>query len=240
MRKLLACVLALSGGVAGAAQFTVGVEALDYYPHYRSDAKGEFSGYARAVLDAFAADSGHQLSYRPLPVTRLYAEFVQGKVDFKYPDNAFWGKDAKGEAKVLYSAPVTGYVDGLMVLPARAGATDIKSLGIVAGFTPFPYKDDLAAGKYTLEERSSMDQLLKGVLLGRIDSAYVNIDVGRHALKTLGEEGKLVFNEAMPADRGNYHLSTLKHAEVLAQFDAWLQANGPRLAQLRGEYGLAP
>lgn len=240
MRIGLACVLALSCGVAGAAQFTVGVEALDYYPHYRTDAKGEFSGYARAVLDAFAADSGHEFEYRPLPVNRLYAEFVAGKVDFKYPDNAFWGKDAKGDAKVVYSAAVTPYVDGLMVLPARAGATDVKSLGIVAGFTPFPYKDALAAGKFTLEERNSLDQLLRGVLLGRIDAAYVNIDVGRHALKTLGEDGKLVFDEAMPADRGDYHLSTVGHAEVVAQFDAWLKANAPRLAQLRAEYGLAP
>lgn len=240
MRRLFVLGLWSLLGVAQAAQFTVGVEALDYYPHYRADAKQQFSGYARAVLDAFAADTGHQFTYRPLPVTRLYVEFVQGKVDFKYPDNAFWGGDAKQGAQVVYSDPVTPYVDGLLVLPARADATDIRSLGIVAGFTPFPYKDALAAKTYTLEERTSLDQVLKGVLLGRIDAAYVNIDVGRHALKAIGEEGKLVFNETMPADRGNYHLSTIAQAAVIGEFNAWLKANGSRLSALRAEYGLAP
>lgn len=240
MKRVIGGICVLWAGLASAGQYTIGVEALDYYPHYRADAKGEFSGYARAVLDAFGKDAGHQFSYRALPVTRLYVEFTSGAVDFKYPDNAFWGGDAKKGVKVLYSAAVTPYIDGLMVLPARVKATDIQTIGIVAGFTPFPYKEALAAKKHSLQERTSLDQVLKGVLVGRIDSAYVNIDVGRHALKTLGEDGKLQFNEAMPADRGNYHLSTIKHAPVLAAFDAWLQANGDRVKAMRREFGLDP
>lgn len=240
MRSALALALSLLLGSANAAQFTVGVEALDYYPHYRTDAQQAFSGYARAVLDAFAADSGHQFSYRPLPVTRLYVEFVQGKVDFKYPDNAYWGTDAKKGTEVVYSDPVTPYIDGLMVLPARATATDIKTIGSIAGFSPYVYLDDIAAKKYTLEERTSMDQLLNGVLLGRIDAAYVNIDVGKHSLKTLGKPDGLVFNEKMPASRDNYHLSTVKQAAVVTEFNAWLKANGAKLSALRAEFGLAP
>jgi len=229
--------------LATAAQggnYTIGVEALDYYPHYRADARGQFDGFARAVFDAFAEDSGHVFSYRPLPVNRLYAEFAAGQVDFKYPDNPQWGGDAKKGVEVRYSASVTPYVDGLLVLPAAAGKGAVASIGIVAGFTPFPYKDALAEGRYKLEERNALDQLLRGVLLGRLDAAYVNIDVGRHALRTLGEPGGLVFDAAMPADRGDYHLSSIKHAEVLGQFDEWLKANAERITALRKQFALDP
>ncbi|MBD8526849.1 substrate-binding periplasmic protein [Pseudomarimonas arenosa] len=226
------------GGSAAAAEYTIGVEALDYYPHYRSDAKGEFSGFARAVLDTYGQDRGHSFRYRPLPVTRLYAELIAGKVDFKYPDNAFWGKDAKKGAALSYSQPVVNYVDGLMVQSDRDPGTPIQTIGTVMGFTAFAYLDALAAGTYKVEERTSMDQLLKGVAVGRIDSAYVNIDVARHALKGTPEEGKLSFADSMPADRGSYHLSTLNHAELIKDFDAWLGSNADRVAALKKEYGL--
>jgi hypothetical protein len=238
---LLALGLLLGAGApAQSAEFTVGVEDLDYYPHYRADPDGGFSGYARAVLDAFAADVGHRFSYRPLPVNRLYAEFVAGKVDFKYPDNAFWGKLAKAGAEVRYSAPVTSYVDGLLVLPEAATATDIGTIGSVAGFTPFPYQAAIDAQSMKLETRLNLEQLLRGVLVGRLPAAYVNIDVARHALRAMGEEGRLVFNEAMPADRGHYHLSSIAHPQVIEAFDAWLASHADTLAALRQEYGLQP
>ena len=223
---------------AWAAEYTIGVESQDYYPHYRTDGKGEFSGYARAVFDAYAKDRGHVIHYRPLPVTRLYAELLTGRVDFKYPDNAFWGKEAKKGAAIVYSQPVAHYVDGLMVQSGRNPGAPIKTIGTVMGFTAFAYLDAVAAGTYQVEERTSMDQLLKGVAVGRIDSAYVNIDVARHALKGSAEEGKLVFADTLPSDRGSYHLSTLNHLGLIQDFDAWLSANAGRLTTLQKEFGL--
>ena len=237
MGPLLACTMLLSPSLH-AADYTIGVEALDYYPHYRSDQAGQFSGYARAVFDAYGEDRGHNFNYRPLPVTRLYAELVGGKVDFKYPDNAFWGKDAKKGVELSYSQPVANYVDGLMVAADRAKDQPVNSIGTVMGFTAFAYLDGIDAGRYKVEERTSMDQLLKGVAVGRIDSAYVNIDVARHALKGSAEEGKLVFADHLPADRGSYHLSTLKHAELVKDFNAWMAANADKVSALKREYGL--
>ena len=130
------------------------------------------------------------------------------------------------------------YVDGLMVSSERDANTPIKTIGTVMGFTAFAYLDQLAAGTYKVEERTSMEQLLKGVSVGRIDAAYVNIDVARHALKGTPEEGKLAFAEAMPADRGSYHLSTRDHAALVKDFDAWLAANSERIAALKAEFGL--
>jgi hypothetical protein len=64
--------------------------------------------------------------------------------------------------------------------------------------------------------------------------------VGRHALQTMGEEGRLVFNQAMPADRGHYHLSSIAHPEVIEAFNAWLASHADTLAELRQQYGLQP
>jgi polar amino acid transport system substrate-binding protein len=50
---------------------------------------GNYAGYARDVLDTFAAQYGHTFSYKPMPVARLWDEYlVQKSVDIKFPDNA--------------------------------------------------------------------------------------------------------------------------------------------------------
>ena len=133
---------------------------------------------------------------------------------------------------------MANYVDGLMVATGRAKDQPVKTIGTVMGFTAFAYLNDIEAGRYKVEERTSMDQLLKGVTLGRIDAAYVNIDVARHALKGSEDADKLQFAEHLPADRGSYHLSTLKHAELIKDFDAWMAANADKVSALKREYSL--
>jgi len=56
---------------AQAEHYVIGVEALPFSPHYSLDPQGQYQGFAREVFDLFAAHSGVQLSYRPMPVDRL-------------------------------------------------------------------------------------------------------------------------------------------------------------------------
>ena len=62
---------------AGAAEapLVVGVEAIEYLPAYNYR-DGRYGGFARAVLDAFAADSKRPIEYVALPVSRLYEDFL--------------------------------------------------------------------------------------------------------------------------------------------------------------------
>jgi len=48
----------------------VGVELQPYQP-YSDVENGEYRGYARDLLDAFAAEHGYRFVYMPLPVRRL-------------------------------------------------------------------------------------------------------------------------------------------------------------------------
>ena len=80
---LASCVLS---SAAWSGEYTIGVEGVDNLPI----AKGEgsnYTGYARELLDAFAAKYGHKCNYSPMPVARLMDEFVVKKsLDFKgYP-----------------------------------------------------------------------------------------------------------------------------------------------------------
>ena len=237
MRRWLVVLLFLSVPVH-ADRFVVGVEELRYLPYYDHH-NGQYGGMARDVLDAFSRDSGHQFDYRALPIKRLYVEFLAGNLDFKFPDNPDWaGKDKAGKT-VYYSAPVMPFIDGVLVLPARkgAGSERLRTLGTVQGFTAFDYLDAIAAGKMRLLEIGTLEALIQASLYQRIDGSYFNVVVAERYLSTrMKLPGALVFDPALPHTRSHYHLSSLRHAAVIAQFDQFLQRNQELLAELRRKW----
>lgn len=244
-RRLLAALLALGlasaagAGEAAAADYVIGVEELNYFPVY-GVRDGAYGGAAREIFDAFAADAGISFEYRPLPVNRLYADLTGGGIDFKFPDNPAWAPGAKQGATVTYSAPVIAYIDGVVVKPERVGQGPdaVAVLGTVTGFTPFSWLDRIAAGNPRLTENGQMDALLRQVLTGRIDGAYVSVAVANHLLATdLGKPGGLVFDPGLPHSRDTYRLSTTRHADLLARFDAWLADNAERVAAIKTRTG---
>ena len=205
--------------------FTVGVEKLNYYPQYHFQ-DGEYTGLGREILDAFAQSKGYTFLYKARPIARLHREFSRGLFDFKYPDNPAWGSDLKQNAKLFYSNPVNTYIDGVMVLPENRAKTISKgyTLGTVAAFTPEAFVDDIESGKVSLKENTNFTALLKMVLNNRVDGAYINIDVGYYQLKEIiGKEKALVFDETLPFTQGVYRLSTVKHPEVIEEFNLFLK-----------------
>ena len=58
----------------------VGVEDLPFAPQYSLDGEGQYRGFAREVLDAFASDSGISLSYKALPVDQLLPALQRGEI----------------------------------------------------------------------------------------------------------------------------------------------------------------
>ena len=227
-------------GVATVAQgesLTVGVEDLDYLPHYANES-GVYSGFGAAILDAFAADEGYELTYRPLPVARLFKIFVEGGVDLKYPDNSFWSGDLKEGKDVVYSVPVTPYIDGVLVTPATFGkpADTYDRLGLVAGFTAWDWLDRINAGTVKTAENASFNALVRQALSGRVEAIYANVAVANAQLRQLGEPDALRFDDGLPHTRSNYHLSSIKRPDVIARFDAWMEANAAKVDALRAEY----
>lgn len=242
MRRLfIAALLSTACGQALAGPtYVVGVEALDYYPHY-SNAQGAFSGFARDVLDAFAHSQGYRFDYRPLPVARLYKTFFAGELDFKYPDNANWQAGKRQGLNIHYSAPVTSYIDGVLLLPVNRGkgAAHLSSLGTVRGFTPWDYLDAIKQGTLNVVEVTTFKQSLLQGINRRVDGVYMNVDVGRYQLdEVLNQPGALVFDATLPHTSGAYRLSSLRHPRVLEALNAFLHSHAAEVQAMKDAYGL--
>lgn len=219
-------------------EFTIGVEEINYYPYYHL-VKKDYQGFARDLFDAFAKKEGIAFKYRPLPITRLYRELKEGKVDFKFPDNKFWAKDEKARYQFAYSNAVVGFIDGVMVPPeskmmARA---ELKSIGFVRGFSPWTLMDSINDGSIKANKVNSWKSLIKLTLSKRVDGAYFNLAVGENLLKNeMKKPGALVFAENLPHDKSNYSVSTIKHQAMLDKLNVYLQSEEAQA--IRSKYGL--
>ncbi len=228
----------LFSSLAKAQTFTVGVEDIDYYPLY-AYRDGAYKGFARDVLAKFAESKGYTFEFKPFPVVRLTNYFVEGKVDFKFPDNKDWAGDAKKGVDVRYSDPVVGYTDGVMVLPANRGKGTgaLKKLGIVRGFTPWDYLSMIKSGAVVAKEASSLDSLVKQTMHERVDGAYFNVAVASYYLANeMDKADALVFDDTLPHTTSNYTLSSHKHPAIVEEFNQFLIDKAGLIRELEKQY----
>ena len=248
MKRSLALLALMAGAIVGAslmreapesaaqsARLVIGVENLDYAPLWRAEG-GRYDGAAREILDAFATSQGYAFEYRPLAVARLHTTFLEGGVDFKFPDHPNWKADLKKGKAVIYSAPVIAFIDGTMTTPERKGKGigAVKTLGSVTGFTPWAWMDDIQKGSVQLRENADFTALIRQTQLGRVDAAYVSVAVANYHLdQVLKQSGALVFDPSLPHSRDSYFLSTLKHGSTIEAFNRWLQASKARVEAIK-------
>lgn len=239
---LLTFVFACLSAPAWSGQpLAVGVESLSYEPYYYIE-DGEYRGYARELLDAFGAEYGYDITYVPLPVRRLYYDFLETRVlDFKFPDNSLWKSDMRRGVSVFYSSPLCEYTDGILVLPRNRGngVKSLKVLGIIHGFDPWRHLPELDRNAVRLSENQSMAGLIGKGLVGRVDGIYANVAVVKYQLKMMGQEGQLVFDSSLPYSTSGFRMSTINRPDVMKQFNRFLAEQGELVKRLQEEYGVA-
>lgn len=239
--RLLAALFLCLGfnSIGWSKNIVIGVEEIDYYPYYHLDDAENYQGFARDLFDTFGKLYGHRVSYRPLPIKRLYREFLDSKVDFKFPDNPFWGKEEKQGSKVLYSDPVVGYVDGVLVKPKYKDIPikDLKSVGFVRGFSPWTLMEFINKGVIKPRKVNSLESLIRLTTENRIDGAYFNVAVANYLLaeKFKNKHG-LVFAQHLPNNKSNYRISSLAHTDILEQLKIFLVSS--EAVRLRNKYKL--
>lgn len=234
---LLSAVLLTPGALA--QTYVVGVEELPFAPHYSLDAQGEYRGFAREVLDAFAADSGVSLSYKALPVEQLLPALRRGEIDLKYPDSPLWAQGQKTGMTLHYSQAVVDYVDGVLVAPGRQGRSldDIQRLSLVQGWTPRGYEQRIDGGQIRLDYSDDLRQMIRQALKQDTDGAYFNVVVATHYLDHIrARPGALVFDPTLPHTRGSFHLSSSRHPQLVARFDRFLGERAAQLVALKEQY----
>jgi ABC-type amino acid transport substrate-binding protein len=222
-----------------ADNLTVGVEALDQYPIYKGEPT-QYTGFARELLDAFAAKYGHTLQYKPMPVLRLHDELLKTQsIDLKFPDNLEWNGEMRKGLNVSYSKPVLSVTEGLSLKPANKnrGIAAQKTIGTLRGFTPWQYLDAIKAKKIALAEVNSFDALVKMAESGRIDGLFANsIVVNYYLTEQLKQPNLLVFDDTLPYTKTNFHLSSVKQPKVIAQFDEFLDKEKDTVEKLKAKY----
>lgn len=233
-------VLSLANGAFAQEKiFIVGVENIEYYPLY-AYRNGEYIGYSREILDAFAKEHGYTFEYKPLPVLRLFKRFLEEQtLDFKYPDNEYWQSEMREGKTIYYSEPVVDYIDGVVVLPENKGKgiEHLQHLGTVLGFTPWEYLEDIKAGKIKQEECANYISLLEIAKRNRIDGAYGNIDIAKYHLEnTLKQPDALVFDPDLPYTKSSYRVSSMKHPVVIEEFSTWLIEQKEFVESLKAKY----
>lgn len=242
MKTPLLTLLALLATLPSHAETLIfGVEQLEYLPYYSVE-KGEYVGYSRDLFDAFAKDNQHSIEYRPLPVERLYRALLDDKIDFKYPDNPSWRKELREGRTLIYSLDIAPFLDGVLVRPGQIASpgSGLKRYGTIRGFTPWPLLPAQREGRVELSENNTMSGLLRQVLAGRLDGAYVNVDVAKHLLsRTPTSSDGLVFDPDLPHSRAHYHLSTLNYPTIIAELNDWLLRNQDRVIALQRKWNIS-
>lgn len=228
-------------GNAYADTFKIGVEEINYFPHYMAN-HGEYTGYARELLDAFAAQNGYKFEYVILPIKRLSATYFDEQLlDFKFPDNPNWMPGLREGKNVYYSDTVISVTEGLMVLPKNKGKGlgAIKNIGTIIGFTPRPYQEQINNGSIKVYENPSFDGLIRQALIGRVDAAYIDIEVGSSILdRTFKLPGQLVFDPDLPHVLSRFSLSSIAHPDVIRQFNDFLTKEKTLQSTLKEKYGM--
>lgn len=219
--------------------FIVVVQNYKEFPPYSEYKQNKYGGFNREILDLFAKSRGYRFQYKAFPVKRLFHEFVNGVGDLKYPDNPNWARHIKKDAKIKYSDPVVEYVDGVMVHPENKGrkVSELKKLGLVAGWTPIPYLEQIKSGQIKLFENNSYSGLLKQVMLGRIDGAYSNVSTSRYYLRnTIKKSDGLVFDPSLPHVRHQRVLSSINQPQLIEEFNRFLKTNALEIDRLKAKY----
>lgn len=243
LASLLCAVLAWQpvGAAAPAQEYRVGVEEVDYYPIYSAvPPDRHYRGYGRDLLDLFAARENLRLTYVVLPVRRLSHEYQAGQLDLLFPDNPRWDAEHK-PAGIRYSQPVLQFQDAMLVLPQRLGQPRerFRKLGFVRGFTPWKFRDDIAAGRVSIHEAPNPEGLIHMTLAGYIDAANMARQVAHFHLKRQGRPDSLVVEPVLlPLRDSYYHLSSIRHPELIQRFDAFLLREQQAVQVLKNKYEL--
>ncbi|MDD1793712.1 transporter substrate-binding domain-containing protein [Enterovibrio sp. ZSDZ42] len=222
--------------------FTIGVQPFPDYSPYSSYQNGDYQGFNRELLDAFAEKNGYHFEYQALPLKRLYRSLLSGSIDAKYPDNPRWSQNLKEGHEVVYSEPVVSFVDGIVMLDQDHNnpREDLRNIGMISGFTPWPFLSDIQAKKINVFEAGDMDALIKMLLTKRIDGIYTNTAVIRLRLLKYPPNAPIMsLNRHLPFLSGTRHLSSTQHPELVVQFNQFLVDNTHYISLLKEKYGLS-
>ena len=227
LSKLFSIFLCLCTYSVIAETYTIGVEDHDYLPHYNFN--GKRCGPLCNALEAFAAQQGIDFEYVSLPVKRAKSWYSFEKLDFKLPDNPYWGDS--GTDNPVFSDPIV-WVNTATVVLKKNQTMNPKTFKLVAifdGFIPHEHwQQKIDAGDVLLVEAPSTKLLTQYLFKGLVDGVNSDLETLQYQAAELGyNPDDLVISEILPQKTFAYSLSTIKHPQVIEKFNVFLKTYEP-------------
>ena len=220
-----------------AQEFFIGVEDVSYYPLY--EFKSNRDTYSKELLNSFAASKGYKFTYILLPIKRFERWLLEKKIDFKYPDNSRWYSNPSLKEKFTFSESTIKLVAGTTVLKSslKKNKSEFKQLGTLLGFYSTNWIDKIRNGQVKLYEDASTKILIQQLLAKQIDGINLEPSVIRHYLEELGESVDIaVIDKKYEYEVYDYYFSTIKHPEIIKEFNEFLSSNKALLEELNRKY----
>lgn len=222
-----------------ATDFIIGVEDIAYYPYYNF--KSQQPSFSKDLLDKFAQDSGHKITYLPLPINQFSKWLFEDDVDFKYPDNRRWQEawDSR-RLNIYYSDDIVRLTAGTVILRKNQHRKQdyFKNIGIITGFLPTQWVEQLKQGSVNIIEDSSPKVLVNQLVHNIVDGLDIDLAVANYHLKELKLEEELIVVRNTSRQVFSYQLSSLKYPLVIEQFNRWLAQNQSFIEKLKQQYGI--
>lgn len=216
--------------------YRIGVENIDYYPHYAFGFQKP--SFAQELIERFFDDHSADVIFISLPLKRFNQWYGKDDIDFKYPDNRDWRQDEQIKRPVIYSTEVVRLTAGTTVPFNKLGIKrdNIKRLGTILGFYPTLYKDRVDAGYTTIINDPSVLSVIRMSMNGIVDGTNLDYSVINHHLKSLGKAKALLMDKSLPHMTFGFHLSTLKHPDMIARFNQFYADNQALIKRLKAKY----
>ena len=206
-------------------QYRVGVEGLDYYPHFAFGYRE--TSFSKVVLDRFAQEQNISFEYIPLPIKRMEILYKEDKIDFRFPDNVMWRETQFDRDSVIYSTPLVTVLAGTTVLKSKVGRSraSINSIGTLLGFHPGLWADKLNVKKFKFLHHSSVASVVNMGLDNIVDGLEIDYSVIHFHLSKMGKKKALVLDPTLPTLNVSYSLSTVRHTALINQFNLFVKNN---------------
>jgi len=100
--------------------------------------------------------------------------------------------------------------------------------------------DDIKLGKIELSENNSISGLLRQVIAGRLDGAYMNVAVASfHLNNIMRQQVPLILDKGQPHTRSVYHASSITQPDIIQEFNVWLDQNTQRIKDLQHKWAIS-
>ena len=216
--------------------YRIGVENIDYYPHFAFGYRD--NSFAKEVLECFFNSQNLTVTFVPLPLKRFNQWYIENNIDFKYPDNEDWRRDETVKLPVIYSTEVIKLTAGATVPFKLMGRprNQIKRLGTVLGFHPTMWSDRIESKQTIMLSDPNVLSVVKMNINGIVDVINLDYSVIHYHLKQMKRPKALIMDSTLPHRAYGFHLSTLKHPQIISQFNHFYQQNQTFIEAMKHKY----